>query len=365
MSDFSVRRHGSVMRASACALVGVLLLGSLSVLEAQTPQKDPAAADIERVQKDYVEAYQQKDWPRAVELCLEFNRLVPDNSRHQYNLGCVYSLNGEPDKAVKWLNRAAANGFSLLRLFENDSDLDNVRSHPGYLEALAVVKETRAKELVALRAKFENVPMHVVLPPNFDKDKATPLIVALHGKGGRATGIAGQWRKLAAEMGAILIAPQAVTRHGGGFSWNKADTNYDYGDNAEFLLGLTVEFASKNYRIDWDRAVLTGFSEGGAVCRSVGPRPPHVFAGVIPMGCDYLPEFDKPTPAVGSRAPRFYFMAGALDPVVPADQQRLAAKDFTAAGFETEYFIYPNVGHAFPLNRDEELRKAVEFVLQR
>ena len=43
----------------------------------------------------------------------------------------------------------------------------------------------------------------------------------------------------------------------------------------------------------------------------------------------------------------------------------VAAKDYAAAGFETGLCVYPDVGHRFPINRDEELRKALAFVLQR
>ena len=48
-----------------------------------------------------------------------------------------------------------------------------------------------------------------------------------------------------------------------------------------------------------------------------------------------------------------------------AEQMHQALADYTAAGFETKLRIYPNVGHAFPQNRDAELRKAIDFVLLR
>ncbi|UCE61939.1 MAG: hypothetical protein JSU63_09430, partial [Phycisphaerales bacterium] len=84
----------------------------------------------------------------------------------------------EPDKAAQCLARAADNGFSLLRLLETDPDLESMRSHVGYQAALAVVKETRAAELADLRERFEEQPMHVVLPPDYKEDKPAPLIVA-------------------------------------------------------------------------------------------------------------------------------------------------------------------------------------------
>lgn len=322
-------------------------------------------ARIERLEREYGQASGAKDWPRAIDAGLELNKLVPNDKRHQYNLACAYARNAEPDQAAEWLGKAAADGFSLLRWFETDPDLETVRSHPGYQAALSVVKSNRGEELADLQERFEQKPMRVILPPQYDATQPAPLIVVLHGKGGRAGWVTNQWRKVAAEIGAIIIAPQAVHPFGGGFSWAAKDTNYSLGDDAEFLVRLTVEFASNNYQIDWKRAVLTGFSEGGGVCRWVGPRPPYNFVGVIPMGCDYLREYDEPPKAIGDRPPRFYFMAGELDHAAPADQLHLAAKDYNAAGFQTQVRIYPDVGHNFPIKRDEELRKALDFVLQR
>ena len=347
-------------------MLAAALLLTVFLLPVTSLRGEPSASqDVNQVARECAGAYHKKDWPRAIELGLKLNRLVPANSVHQYNLACAYALSDESEKAVEWLAKAAASGFSLLRLFETDPDLDNVRSHPGYKAALAVVKGNRAEELADLRARFEKEPLHVVLPPQYNKDQEAPLIVALHGKGARSHWIADQWRSVAADMGAILIAPQAVIPLGGGFSWNQADTNDSLGDNAEFLVRLTVEFAMKNYRIDRERTVLTGFSEGGGGCRWIGPRPPYMFAGVIPMGCDYIRDFDAPPKAIGDRPPRFYFMAGERDHAVTAEQLHMAAKDFAAAGFKTKVRVYPKVGHRFPINRDTELRKALDFVLQR
>lgn len=355
------RWHVAVALFAAAAVSAFVFLPAEALLADDGPK--PSKAD--RLAKKYAEAHAQEKWPRAIEVGLKLNELVPDSNRHQYNLACAYARNAELDKAAEWLGKAAANGFSLLKLFENDPDLANLRSHAGYAAALSVVKKTRAEELVVLRARFEETAMHVVLPPEYDKDQAAPLIVALHGKGSYASDIAQEWRSLAAEMGAILVAPQAVVPFAGGFSWNNADTLSNLCDDAEFLVRLTVAFAMNHYRIDKDRTILTGFSEGGFVSQSVGPRPPYLFTGVIVMGSGYLREYDQPAKAIGDRPPRFYFMAGERDRGAPAKQLHLAAKDYAAAGFPSKVRIYPKVGHRLPKERDDELRTALEFVLQR
>jgi predicted esterase len=329
------------------------------------PVEPRVPTDAERMAGVWAQAYRQKDWPRAIGIGHELNRLAPGNTTYAYNLACSYARNAEPDKAAKWLAQAAADGFSLIKLLERDSDLEDMRSHAGYQAALAAVKKNRAAELADLRARFEETPMHMVLPPDYKKDQPAPLIVVLHGKGSRAHWIADNWVNVAGEMGAILIAPQAVYPHPGssGFTWQGRDTNDSLCDDAEYLVRWTFEFAVKKYNIDRDRMVLTGFSEGGFVSQSVGPRTPHMFTGVIPMGSTYIREYDAPPKATGDRPPRFFFMSGEHDRT--ANEMPAAAEDYKAAGYETGLRIYPNVGHSFPNNRDEELGKAIEFVLRR
>ena len=43
----------------------------------------------------------------------------------------------------------------------------------------------------------------------------------------------------------------------------------------------------------------------------------------------------------------------------------MAVTDFAEAGYDVKLRVYPKVGHVFPLNRGEELRKALDFVLDR
>lgn len=351
-------------------VVSVFLLPMPSAHNAASAAKDvdQLTLDIERTARDHCQAYTQKDWPRAIGLALRLNKLVPGNSTHQYNLACVYSLNGEPDRAIEWLGKAAQNGFSRLTLFETDTDLGATRSHEGYKAVHSAVKSNRGRILADLKARFEETPLHVVLPPEYNADQAAPLIVALHGYGGGARGVTEEWRNVAAEMGAIVIAPQAIfpIPGQGGVTWidpNRID-DPTCQDDAEFLVQLTVEYALANHRIDKERMILVGFSQGGIIAVAAAPRSKYRFAGAIPMAGEYLPRFDAPPKAVGDSAPRFYFMIGERDRDVAVASYRLAVKEFTAAGYVAKLRIYPRVGHRFPDDRDKELRRAIDFVLK-
>lgn len=310
-------------------------------------------------------AYDAKDWPQAIRTYRKLVELAPDNATHAYNLACTCALGNHADEAVQWLAEAARRGFSRLTLLQRDSDLDRVRSHAGFPVARALVEGNRQKVLADLRARFDKTPPVVVLPPDHDSDEPAPLIIALHGYGGRARHMVGPWQKIAAEMGAILMAPQAVfpIPGSGGPTWIDPNRINDptCTDDALFLVELTLEQALRDYRIDKEHMILTGFSQGGIITTTSAPRTTHRFAGAIPMAGGYLPRFDAPPKATGDRPTRFYFMIGEREQAVP--QYELAVKDFTAAGFQARLRICPGVGHTFPKDWEREAREALDFVL--
>ena len=335
------------------------LLPALPVA-AQNPRSDTQG---QRLRESFGEAYRAKKWPQAIELGLKLVELLPDNSTHAYNLACVYSLNGGVNEAAEWLGKAAERGFSEVRLFETDSDLDNVREHSAYSDALALVKENQRKKFKSLKKRFLKHAPLVFLPPKHDPNRPSPLIVALHGYGAKARGVASAWETVAAQTGAILVAPQAVHKvaGSGGFSWLRSGVTNP--DEADFLIEITLKLVTNEFQIDKERMVLTGFSQGGYVALAVGARQPYKFAGVIPMAGGYIPAIDRPAKAAGDQPPRFYFMVGEHDRGV--DQSRRAADDFANAGFDVKFRIYPGVSHAFPRDPIKELHDALEFVLER
>jgi hypothetical protein len=53
-----------------------------------------------------------------------------------YNLACVYSLKGDRDEAVRWLERAISAGFENREALRTDPDLNNLREDPRFIRLL-------------------------------------------------------------------------------------------------------------------------------------------------------------------------------------------------------------------------------------
>jgi predicted esterase len=333
----------------ACIAVLIVSLLAPQPLAAQAP------VDVASLQQEFNQAYQEKDWQRAMSLGLEIERLRPGRPDHRYNLACVHALGGDPDGAIQWLQRSAASGFTRMGLLSSDPDLDEVRDHGGYTTAVAAVQRNLLLLRAAITERFEQHQPLLFIPPKHDPADPAPLLIALHGYGGRAEGYPTEWRRAAARQNTVLVIPQAVRPAAGGFSWNNPE-------DADIILGLTIDWVRERVVVDDERVVLTGFSQGGFMAMELGRRHPDLFVGVIPMAGGYVPELDVPAQRSG-RIPRYYFIVGDQDDV--ADQCRRAASDYAEAGYEVELRVLPGVGHTFPRRTDRELGKALRFALGR
>jgi tetratricopeptide (TPR) repeat protein len=62
--------------------------------------------------------------------------LAPDEGMVLYNVGCIYALLGKFDDAIEILEKAVKHGLTHRGWYENDSNLDPLRSMPRFQELL-------------------------------------------------------------------------------------------------------------------------------------------------------------------------------------------------------------------------------------
>ncbi len=315
--------------------------------------EDPPGTRRQMVE-NFNEAYTSGDFVEAIRWGLKIEESQQGQPRHQFNLACVYALVGNEQTAIAWLHKSADNGFRRVTTLERDPDLKILWDHPLWAKILAAVRTNATSYDQTVRQAFSQSPPQIVLPRGHDPETPAPLIIALHGYGGRPGGYPALWRPAAGKIGAILATPHGLQHLGAGFFWGSLE-------EAETLVQLTIEYVKQTRKIDGSRIILTGFSQGGFMAMAVGARNPDVFAGVIPMAGGYIPAIDSPPPAQPG-APRYFFMIGSQDEAKP--QCREAAADFEAAGYAVKLRIYPGVGHTFPRFTDRELGKALRFVLE-
>lgn len=335
-------------------LIRIYLL-SLFVVMVAYPTVAAPAASFESVHRQFTQAYQGQDWDEATELAMRLDKLRPDNAPVQYNIACVWALQGDPEMALSWLAKAAQSGFTDVKAAESDADLNTLHSLPDWPVVMGAISDNQLRRRAKISKVFAALlPPPLALPDDWDGITPVPLIIALHGHGGRAVNFPKLWRHSASRKRAIVVAPWGHSPIYGGSSWTDLF-------EAETIVDLTIDWVAEHYPIDRQRIVLSGFSQGGYMSYAIAVRRPELFAGVIPMGSGYARSFNKP-PEAGEHRPRYYFMVGVYDQ--SAGQNRRAVADFEAAGYEVDLRIYPESGHSFPtVSKNHELTKALSFVL--
>jgi serine/threonine protein kinase/Tfp pilus assembly protein PilF len=69
---------------------------------------------------------------KGLEWARRARRIDPDDPMLLYNLGCIHALAGDLEEAIDCLERAASGGLLQKGWYENDGDLDPLRSHPRF-----------------------------------------------------------------------------------------------------------------------------------------------------------------------------------------------------------------------------------------
>jgi hypothetical protein len=58
-----------------------------------------------------------------------------------YNIASAYALLNQTERAVQWLEIAADDGFPCYPLFENDSQLNNLRQNERFIALMARLRK--------------------------------------------------------------------------------------------------------------------------------------------------------------------------------------------------------------------------------
>ncbi len=307
---------------------------------------------LRRMAENMGAALDKGDWERVARLGERIMEARPGLAVVAYNLACAHAQLGDHEAAIGWLERSAENGFAGIVSIETDSDLDPIRGDARFGAVADTVRATRDRRFDAFRAEAEKAELLTVLPPGHDPEVAAPLVIVLHGSGGRPGPIAGVYERAAAEVGAIVVAPSALRPMGEGFNWT-------FRDESEWMVLHVLERVGREHKIDRERVVLAGFSQGANVSLEVGLKHADRFAGIVAC-CGHWDAEIMRIPE-GVELPRVQLLIGAQDPWVGTFRE--AEEALGSAGADVRLHVARGVGHAYPRDADERLEAALRFVL--
>jgi phospholipase/carboxylesterase len=163
----------------------------------------------------------------------------------------------------------------------------------------------------------------LVIPRGYSPEKPAPLVLMLHGAGGRAQGLASRF-PMAEEHGAILLVPDSR-----GTTW----------DAIRGPFGPDVQFIDRILRQTFDRCAVNprkvaigGFSDGASYALSLGLDNGTLFTHVIA----FSPGFTANRRSQGR--PRIFVSHGKADDILPIDVcSRRIVPALEEAGYAVTY----------------------------
>ncbi len=162
------------------------------------------------------------------------------------------------------------------------------------------------------------------VPEAYSPERPAPLVVALHGAGGRARAGFDLLQGLADEEALIVLAPQAR-----GSTWDLIGEG-GYGADVASVDSL-LERVFERLAIDRSHVALAGFSDGASYALSLGITNGDLFTHLIA----FSPGFVQPAAPRGE--PAVYVSHGTGDSVLPIHLSRRIVPSLRRAGYEVLY----------------------------
>lgn len=152
-----------------------------------------------------------------------------------------------------------------------------MRTTPSGREYVCGLSEETMRHRGLLRKFF------LYMPENLGD--GAPLIVVLHGYGGKADPERYDFSRIADRYGVAVCYPQGEKNGIGKTGWNVGyDSQKDMKtDDVDFVCSL-ARHLQKKYGLSRRNTFCTGFSNGGDICYQIAFERPEVFAALAPVG---------------------------------------------------------------------------------
>jgi phospholipase/carboxylesterase len=182
------------------------------------------------------------------------------------------------------------------------------------------------------------------VPERYDGSEAWPLVVALHGGGGQGRDFLWSWLREARSRRFLLLAPTSR-----GSTWSLNGPDLDAG-----ALRNMVEYIGQNWRVDPERILLTGLSDGATYTLLCGLQASSPFTALAPLSGVLHPTNFRNGNLERASERRIYLVHGALDWMFPVQVAQMAAEELEKAGASLVYREIEDLSHTYA--RDENAR---------
>jgi len=309
--------------------------------------------------------YEQKKYSEALAVAREASKRFPDyDAKTSFWIACLENRLGNHDEAIQTLQSATERGIWWPAGTLQDSDLDSIRGRPEFRAI-----EEECKRLQQQAPKIAKPELMVRVPSGYSDGRDYAALVVFHARYGERPEIsAEEWLALPS-TGTILAAPwssQVYTSDG---------RCWDDPALAEKDVKWTFEQLGAKYRLNWDKLMLGGFSQGGALsiysalkrlvpCRGFVAVAPSDWVRPEEKRATERKELSEPfasfVKASDCRGLRGVIIIGDKDPFFPKIEQLYAL--MVERGLDGKLVVEPGLGHQYPDEFEGKLNRAVDFV---
>jgi phospholipase/carboxylesterase len=189
-------------------------------------------------------------------------------------------------------------------------------------------------------------------------DRSSPLVVALHGRGGNPDAFAARWDGIDETI--ELAIPRGFISFGWGYAW----FDWPQGLTEEQLAGAVSAAADRLWPAIEEiahgrRATIVGFSQGAVLAFALAARHPESVAYAFPIAGS-LPRHLVPADC---SAAHVYALHGAEDHLIPIFFGRSAVAAFKKCGGAAELHEFPGLGHTISPEMHDDVLAHLHAVL--
>ena len=214
----------------------------------------------------------------------------------------------------------------------NEPPTGRLRAHP-----VQEVGTTASVGLQSIGVGVKRGDYLLYVPEVYQATSPAPLMLWLHGAGGRARDFLSPELKSQAEAaGMLLLVPTSKE-----YTWDVIVGRGRYGPDVA-AIDRVLESTFNRYAIDPRRVAVAGFSDGASYALSLGITNGNLFTHVLA----FSPGFVIPSERRGT--PRVFVSHGTRDEVLPIDRcSRRIVPQLERAGYDIRYREFEG-GHAVP-----------------
>lgn len=291
--------------------------------------------------------YPQGKYAEALESIEQQADRFPDQSaRITFWRMCLLSLCGRVDDTISVFHQGLDAGLWWRNDVFNDPDLNAVRDLPEFQRLMAESQ----KKYEEARTQIERD--HAVLVPDEPPFGKYPLLIVLHGRNGNKDSNFAEW-ETARQKGWLVLSPQSTQPlFPGSYCWD---------DPAQGIADLLFyqDQISQKYRIDFQRMIIAGFSQGSGMAIYIALKRNLPVRGFIGIGTWWA---DPNEFTFENRDIRGYFITGEKDHTLDRAREIQDTLRRNNVPFTEE--VHADLGHEFSTDFGTSFDKAIKFLFK-